>query len=129
MLGEIDFAKLSDAQIDGLKKILNKLGSEDGAKYPFSMYGGAVNELLDIIKHFDNIVDIQKRVAIEIREGILVRIYDYTLKVSGAIVNFDKKAWAPDTIKKWLIKSAEADFIVPGEVNAGQLFKDLVALV
>lgn len=47
--------------------------------------------------------------------------------MGGTIIHVDKKAWAPDTIKKWLKKSAEADFIIPGEEKAGQLFKDLVA--
>jgi hypothetical protein len=127
-LGEIDFAELTPEQIKGIQKSLNNLGSKDGTSFPFTSSNGASHELLDIFKNIDSIVDIQKDEVIGRLKGkALNRVYDYTLKVGNDIVYVDKKAWAPDTIKKWLAKSADADFLIPGEEKTGQLFRDLVA--
>src|SRR5690606_19362988 len=45
----------------------------------------------------------------------------------GEIIHVDKKAWAANTIKKWLSASANGKTKITGEVETGQLFRDLAA--
>src|SRR5690606_4454336 len=44
-----------------------------------------------------------------------------------AYIHVDKKAWAANTIKKWLSASANGKTKITGEVETGQLFRDLAA--
>lgn len=129
-ISNVDISDLSPAQIDGLKQIFTKLGPKDatGAEYPFTMSNGAAHELLDIFDNLDKIQDIQPPVKVAALNNVdLNRVYDYTIKVGDEIIYVDKKAWAANTIKKWLSASANGKTKITGEVETGQLFRDLAA--
>ncbi len=127
-IGKIDLDKLNDAQKKGLAHILNNFDTAKGLPsdtVAFFKSSGATFEVLDIVKHIDQIADIQKTIPITSPSGLnLKRVYDYVLKDGW---NVDKKAWSPAAIQGRIKQSMKADLLIPGEETTGQIFRDIIA--
>ena len=129
MIADLDTSKLSEKQLDGLRRVMVGFDVKDGTKdaVGFRHSHGATHEFFDIVKHIDagDIAGIQEsRVVMRIGDKEITRRYDYVL-TDGTLV--DKKAWSVSNIKKYLAKSADGDFLIPSEETTGQLFRDFVA--